>query len=209
MKTKLLSFAFLISLFLISNANAVVRNINVGQGGGNTFSPSNVAANVGDTIKWTWVSGFHDVTSNSVPGGAASFASIQTGTVGFTFIYVVQVVGVYNYECTIHSGMNGSISVVSGVKQISSIVDVFELKQNFPNPFNPETKIKFSIPSNEFVTLSVYDLSGKEVANLVKNNLTAGVYEYDFNGANLSSGIYFYTIRAGNFTETKRMILVK
>jgi len=97
MKTKLLSFAFLISLFLVANANAVVRNINVGQGGGNSFSPSNVAANVGDTIKWvaanvgdtikwTWVSGFHDVTSNSVPGGAASFASIQTGTVGFTFI---------------------------------------------------------------------------------------------------------------------------
>lgn len=142
-------------------------------------------------------------------GRSSIFASIQTGTVGFTFIYVVQVVGVYNYECTIHSGMTGSISVVSNVKQISSIVDVFELKQNFPNPFNPETKIKFSIPSNEFVTLSVYDLSGKEVANLVKNNLTAGVYEYDFNGANLSSGIYFYTIRAGNFTETKRMILVK
>lgn len=209
MKTKLLSFAFLISLFLISNANAVVRNINVGQGGGNNFSPSNVAANVGDTIKWTWVSGFHDVTSTSVPAGANSFASIQTGTVGFTFIYVVQVVGIYNYECTIHSGMTGSISVVSNVKQISSVVDVFELKQNFPNPFNPETKIKFSIPSNEFVTLSVYDLSGKEVSNLVKNNLTAGVYEYDFNGANLSSGIYFYTIRAGNFTETKRMILVK
>lgn len=96
------------------------------------------------------------------------------------------------------------------VNQISSIVpNEFKLSQNYPNPFNPTTKINFSLPKPGNVSLKVYDVSGKTVATLVNEKLKAGVFEYEFSGAGLSSGIYFYRITANEFVETKRMILVK
>jgi hypothetical protein len=87
--------------------------------------------------------------------------------------------------------------------------DKFELKQNYPNPFNPTTKISFSIPKSSFVTLKVYDMLGKEVAQLVNQELTANYYSFDFNGANLASGVYFYKLESASFTDVKRMMLIK
>lgn len=98
-----------------------------------------------------------------------------------------------------------SIHNVSG-----EIPGTYRLLQNYPNPFNPSTMIRFELPKNINVTLKVYDITGKEVATLLNNQtLTAGVKEFDFNGANLGSGIYFYTLQAGDFKETKKMVLVK
>ena len=85
----------------------------------------------------------------------------------------------------------------------------YELQQNYPNPFNPSTQIRFSIPSNEFVTLKIYNVLGSEIATLVNDDLNAGSYEVDFNGEGLTSGIYFYTISTKNFINTKKMILTK
>lgn len=97
-----------------------------------------------------------------------------------------------------------------GISQISSQVPSnFKLEQNYPNPFNPSTIIKFSLTRNEFVSLIVYDITGKEIEKLVNTKLEAGTYAYQFNASNLSSGIYFYTLQAGNFIETKRMIFIK
>lgn len=98
-----------------------------------------------------------------------------------------------------------------GISPISSEIPAsFRLEQNYPNPFNPSTKIRFDIPKgNQLVKLTVYDIAGKEVARLINQELSAGVYEYEFNGASLSSGMYFYRLEAGNFIETKKMILIK
>ena len=85
----------------------------------------------------------------------------------------------------------------------------FALKQNFPNPFNPTTNIQFDLPNDVFVKIKVYDVLGKEVANLVNEYKMAGSYIVSFNGSHLSSGIYFYKIEAGTFTDIKRMVLVK
>ncbi len=85
----------------------------------------------------------------------------------------------------------------------------FSLYQNYPNPFNPSTKIKFDIPKGSLVKLKVFDILGREVAELVNEKLNAGVYEYEWNGAGLTSGVYFYRLEAGEFTETKRMVLLK
>jgi len=85
----------------------------------------------------------------------------------------------------------------------------FVLEQNHPNPFNPTTKIKYQIPELSFVTLKVYDVLGNEVATLVDEELPAGEYEVEFEGRGLSSGLYFYKLSAGNFIETKKMILMK
>ena len=85
----------------------------------------------------------------------------------------------------------------------------FNMAQNYPNPFNPSTTIQFRIPAFSFVNLKVYDVMGKEVATLVNEARPAGSYEVEFDGNALASGIYYYQIKAGNFLEIKKMLLLK
>ncbi len=85
----------------------------------------------------------------------------------------------------------------------------YYLSQNYPNPFNPVTNINFSIPNEQFVTLLIYDMLGREVETLVNENLTAGTHNVDWNAANYTSGVYFYRLISADHSETKRMVLVK
>jgi hypothetical protein len=85
----------------------------------------------------------------------------------------------------------------------------FSLNQNYPNPFNPSTTISFSIPNDLIVKIKIYDIAGREISTLVNELKIAGNYNVSFNGNGLASGVYFYTINAGSFVETKRMVLVK
>ena len=97
-----------------------------------------------------------------------------------------------------------------GIINISSDIPTkYSLSQNFPNPFNPSTNIRYEITNNIFVILKVYDLLGNEIATLVNESQKAGVYEVQFSNEQISSGIYFYRIQAGNFSETKKMIYLK
>jgi len=98
-----------------------------------------------------------------------------------------------------------------GVKTISSEVpQAYSLEQNYPNPFNPVTKIRFNIPEKANITIRVIDVTGKLVATLVNNeSISAGVKEIEFNAANIASGIYFYTIISGDFTASRKMIVIK
>lgn len=97
-----------------------------------------------------------------------------------------------------------------GISQLSTNVpERFSLYNNYPNPFNPATIIKFDIAKSDFVTLKIYNMLGEEVATLVNENLTPGSYSVDFNASNISSGIYFYRMRTRDFVETKRMVLTK
>jgi hypothetical protein len=85
----------------------------------------------------------------------------------------------------------------------------FALQQNFPNPFNPNTTIVYSIPEVSYVELKVYDILGNEVATLVNGEKSAGNYEVEFNANSLPSGIYFYQLKADGFVELKKMVLIK
>jgi hypothetical protein len=85
----------------------------------------------------------------------------------------------------------------------------FKLDQNFPNPFNPSTKIRYSIPKASRVTLKIYDILGREVQTLVNEQQAPGQYTVTFNAQNLASGVYFYRISAGNFNEVKKLMLLK
>ncbi len=89
------------------------------------------------------------------------------------------------------------------------ISEEFKLNQNYPNPFNPNTTINFSIPGATFVSLKIFNSLGQEVETLVSEDLNAGNYKYDWNAESLTSGVYFYTLIAGNFIETMKMILLK
>lgn len=100
-------------------------------------------------------------------------------------------------------------TVVSTQNITQNIPEIFYLGQNFPNPFNPSTKIKFETPISSNVKLKVFDITGRQVASLVNGALGAGSYEYTFDAAKLPSGIYFYSLIIGEFSETKRMILMK
>ena len=91
----------------------------------------------------------------------------------------------------------------------ATVTTSFKLDQNFPNPFNPTTIIKYSIPKISSVSLKIYDILGNEVETLVDKELPAGNYEATFNAANLSSGIYFYHLQAEAFSETKKMLFLK
>lgn len=87
--------------------------------------------------------------------------------------------------------------------------DSYLLNQNFPNPFNPSTQIRFAVPHYSFITLKIYDMMGREVKNLVNEYKQAGYYNVTFDGSNLASGIYIYKLITGDFTDTRKMILIK
>jgi hypothetical protein len=101
-------------------------------------------------------------------------------------------------------------AVLIGIQNISSEVpSSFKLNQNYPNPFNPVTNIEFSIQKAGNIKLTVFDIQGKEVAQLFNGNLNAGSYKYDFDAGKLTSGVYFYKLQTEEFTDTKKMLLVK
>ena len=97
-----------------------------------------------------------------------------------------------------------------GIGQIGNgIPETYALSQNYPNPFNPTTKINFAIPKQGLVSLKVYDVLGREVANLVNEVKTAGNYIVDFDASTFASGVYFYKLDVNGFTDVKRMMLIK
>jgi photosystem II stability/assembly factor-like uncharacterized protein len=100
-------------------------------------------------------------------------------------------------------------TLTSADVKVNSLHDNFQFEQNYPNPFNPTTFISFSIPHAAFITLIVYDILGNEVANLVNDYKDAGNYKLNFDASKLSSGIYIYRLQANNFTNSKRMMLLK
>lgn len=102
---------------------------------------------------------------------------------------------------------NGGVSFINQIG--NTIPERFSLEQNYPNPFNPSTNIIFQIQRNSFATLKIYDVTGKEVATLVNESLAPGKYEVSFDGSNLNSGVFFYRLTAGDYSETKRMLIIK
>jgi hypothetical protein len=101
-------------------------------------------------------------------------------------------------------------NTITGVAQTNSTIPRrFELYQNFPNPFNPSTTIKYDLPKESRVKIVVYDILGREVARLVDEMKKAGSYQVVWEANRLASGVYFYRLQAGNFCETKKLILMK
>ncbi len=117
----------------------------------------------------------------------------------------------FNYEVDDTFGVAGYHDFTDVERIENTVPSTFALQQNFPNPFNPETKISWQLAVRSFVTLKVYDVLGNEVAVLVNEEQSEGNYRVGFNNKNneLSSGVYFYQLRAGDFVQTKKMILLR
>ncbi len=102
-----------------------------------------------------------------------------------------------------------SIGVGVGVKESQIFPNKIQLNQNYPNPFNPNTKISFNLPVAQNISLKVYDLLGREIQTLQSGYLNAGTHQFNFNGSQLTSGVYFFKLVSGNFSEKKKMVLMK
>ncbi len=120
----------------------------------------------------------------------------------------------YNMNCSINGYFVQLDDIVCGnpvgITTLSNqIPDKFSLSQNYPNPFNPSTKINYQLQTANHVMLSVYDLNGRLMKELVNQKQSAGTYSFDFDGSNLPSGTYVYRLQAGEFQDTKKMLLLK
>jgi hypothetical protein len=173
-----------------------------------SFSPQSLTITVGDIVRWTNISGTHNVKADD-----NSFTSGPAAPAPWEFTHTFTAVGSNPYYCEPHQGMGmtGTIIVQDpvSVSDDELIAEKFDLKQNFPNPFNPSTRISYAIPSASFVNLKVYDIIGNEIAVLVNEEKQAGNYQIDFDATELTGGIYFYQLLTGPFVETKKMILMK
>jgi hypothetical protein len=132
---------------------------------------------------------FHMISENE--GAHLAWAATFTGGQDIYYSYIADTISI-----PVSAGDNNAVSD-------------YALSQNYPNPFNPRTSITYQIPAGSVVTLKIYDILGNEIALLVKEHKPAGKYKVEFNSSALTSGVYFYTLRAGSYTETKKMILEK
>ena len=113
------------------------------------------------------------------------------------------------FNSTFRTWLVNVVSTTSADDELNNLPTEFNLGQNYPNPFNPETKIVYAVPEETQVKISVYNVLGKEVALLVNEKKAPGFYELNFGGEKLPSGVYIYTIEAGKFISSKKMILLK
>jgi len=177
---------------------------------------------VGDTIpvgNGIYLESEEPVTIFGLNSRKRIFMQTQTPTqqlelvngLGKTYEYIWELAGFKNVlkGCIIDGVVYGDTTVVSVEDETPNLPTEFSLSQNYPNPFNPTTTIKFTISDLRFTILKVYDILGNEITTLVNEELPAGEYEVEFDGSGLTSGIYFYQLKAGNFIETKKMILMK
>lgn len=117
--------------------------------------------------------------------------------------------GTYNYRLK-QTDFNGNYEYFNLTNEvIIGVPAEYGLSQNYPNPFNPVTRIDYQLPYDENVRINLYDITGKEILQLINERKPAGYYSIDLNASSMTGGIYFYTIKAGNFTSTKKLMLVK
>ncbi len=201
-----------ILLILVSTVSSA-RTTHVIEFGGTlglVYSPNSLSVAVGDTIQWQGDFSTHPLSSTTIPAGATAWHN-GTGTV---FNYVVNLPGMYNYHCDNHFtlGMVGSFNAaVTSVnnQQSSQLPPSFRLEDNYPNPFNPSTTIKYELPRTSHVTLKVYNILGSEVATLLDEEMSAGVHSVQWDASGVSSGVYLYQLTAGKFVQTRRMVLLR
>jgi hypothetical protein len=165
-----------------------------------------------DTIKYT----FH-ITGVSID---TLISNISDTTVSLDIMYRLQVASIYSWMVNATDGFNTiaspdtfrfrtSNTITDMDYSINNLPREYKLEQNYPNPFNPSTTIKFALPERSKVNLSVYNLLGEKIAELVSEELDAGYHEAEWNASKFTSGVYFYTLQAGRFNETKKLILIK
>ena len=177
------------------------------------FVPDEVSVDIGDLVNWDWVgNSVHSATSGT-PGNPDGIFDSGIQANGATFSYESDSAGTFDYYCRVHGAlMTGILTVlpVIGVdEEFALIPALYGLTQNYPNPFNPNTTIRYGLPIASEVNLSIYNLLGEEVALLFNGNMPAGNHQVTWDASSMTSGIYFYRLQAGDFVQTRKMVLLK
>ncbi|MFA3783558.1 S8/S53 family peptidase [Melioribacteraceae bacterium 4301-Me] len=183
----------------------------------NSASSGNVAISDGDGFsdseKWitlsSGITNFNIVGDISlvVSGGPYSIKPGEYKDVGFCLAAAPSVEGL---RTAVQNARELFANVITDVvEQGKQLPLSFDLKQNFPNPFNPQTTIRFELPKQSFVKLQIFDILGREISTLINEEKSPGYYEVKFNGNNLPSGVYLYRLQAGSFVSTKKMMILK
>lgn len=194
----------LLRIWLNNHNDPSVRNLGIGKLISQRIRPAAAAYHeslIGNIMQ-VQTSGFAVRISTILPSGKIWEASSQVRD-GKTVFTIPDPSLQYKIEAV--KLPNGT----TGVNDQSDVPTEFNLNQNYPNPFNPTTTISYSLPTNGFVTLKVYDILGKEVVTLVNEEKTEGNYSVDFDGSKLASGTYLCRIVSGAFIQTKKMVLMK
>jgi photosystem II stability/assembly factor-like uncharacterized protein len=150
-------------------------------------------------------------TIHRTTNGGTTWTSQSSGTTGY--LYDVSFTDANNgwvvgYDGIILHTTNGGVTFIEEEK-IDEVPTDFLLSQNYPNPFNSSSVIKYSIPKSSQVTLKIFNTLGEEIEALVNEEKAVGTYELNWNAANLPSGVYFYRLQAGDYVQTRKMILLK
>ncbi len=168
-------------------------NTNTGWAVGDYYAATNTSTYYTTNGGTNWVN-----TNGITTGGRLNRVKINNSPVGY--------IGGQNqtmYRTTNAGGLT-DLEVIS-----ERVPSEYLLKQNYPNPFNPSTTIRYELPKNSFVSLKIFNILGEEIISLVNENQSTGIYTVNWNAANFPGGIYFYTMRTENFSETKKMLMIK
>ncbi|MDZ7288766.1 MAG: endo-1,4-beta-xylanase [candidate division KSB1 bacterium] len=151
-----------------------------------------------------------EYTAESWANFAAALASAKSAMAQNYSASVSAAEALHNAKVSLKSALDGLVKITTAVNEVNgNTPKVFALSQNYPNPFNPTTQINYSVPQDAYLSLKVYNLLGDEVATLFEGVQPAGNYTATFDGRDLASGVYLYQLKANNFMETKRLVLVK
>jgi plastocyanin len=202
MKTKislLITIAF--SVLMLNVAKATIYTVEVADF---SFTPNALNINSGDTVRWIWVSGTHTTTSTSVPSGASTWNNSMTSS-NTQFQMKFTVSGNYNYHCSIHTMMTGTITVApaSGISEIDN--SSFNVKA-YPTPFSDNLAISFTTNVCATAKISIYDITGNLVKIITNMDYEKGNHIINWNGKNengetVNHGLYFYMIESKGISK--------
>lgn len=196
MKTNITLLITVALTMLLNLTNATIYTVQVAN---YSFSPGILNINSGDTVRWIWVSGPHTTTSTSVPAGAPTWnSSINSSTTQYQMKFTVS--GTYNYYCSIHPSMTGTITVAS-VGGLSENKNFLTNVSAYPTPFYDNLHISFTTPKRTTTKISIYDITGKLVKPVTDMEYEKGSYIINWDGRNekgetVNHGLYFYLIES-------------
>ncbi len=219
--SKQLKFQLWVGLLFICSvpAHATIHDISVLN---NSLSPLGTTVMAGDSVRWTWELGGVPHTIAADPSSPKQWNSGTSSSTGFEFVLQftsADGAGPFPYSCLVHPldmvdtiFMTVATDINDDLPQ--ELPDSYSISQNYPNPFNLSTTIRYTLPARSQVTISIYNVMGQKVNTIVEGSKSAGSHTVYWDGADkagkvVSSGVYFYRLQAGDFVESKRMLLLK
>lgn len=200
------------NIILASTVNGIYRSTNYGaywqvsNAGLNNLNVNFIDKIDSFLFAGTWQGGIYKSSDNGI-----TWSDFNTSGLDNVSIETVEKYGLNIFMGTAFNGiwLRPISQLITSSEDVKTIIIQYSLQQNYPNPFNPKTKIAYQIAEPCFTSIKVFDLLGNELATLVQEEKTVGKYIVEFDSSELSSGIYFYSMIAGKYQETKKMILLK